>query len=611
MGLAEPALAQATARPDTYGPLPPGPDALKKPPKREPATPTARPPEQKFRLAGITMRGNQRISDERMLLSLPFMAGEDITPSAIQDGLQRLYQMGYFADVKAAFESSLMGQRVVFTVVENPVFQGIQFEGVTKLKAQDLQALFAPMRGDILNYNILKEGIENIQKRYAEAGYPLARLADMGVSPDGRVSIRISEGRIFALKIEGNDETKDYVIFREMTTKKGEVFDANSIRADLRRVFNLNFFEDVNLKFEAAPSQPEEVVVIVVVKEKQTGSINLGAGYSTRDGILGMFTVKKDNLLGTGQQIGVDLSISQQMRVAGELTYFNPWIDQDRTGLGGSLYMRRFNNFLADFREDRMGASINLSRPLFGSALQTPWRGMASLKAERISTFDNIWFGGNPKPRYSDGKAITLDPQGNDAVVGGSLGISVDTRDVIQNPTEGWFNTLSLEPGLINGFSPILRSTGMLTWFYPLPGVPWAPRERATLAMNARLGLITGAQVPAYERFFSTGPYLIRGWPEFVNPTMPIAQKYGAGFFQGSNAFVSSLEYRFPVFNILSGVFFADTGAFWDDTFKRELWHSGFGAGIRLNTPMGPIRLDYGLSGVEPGQFHFSIGQKF
>jgi outer membrane protein insertion porin family len=141
--------------------------------------------------------------------------------------------------------------------------------------------------------------------------------------------------------------------------------------------------------------------------------------------------------------------------------------------------------------------------------------------------------------------------------------------------------------------------------------MPWAPKERTTIALGTRLGLIGGGQVPAYERFFSTGPYLIRGWPEFVGQDHPTVQKYGINFFQGSNAFVTSLEYRFPLVNIVSGVLFADTGMFWDDRFDTSLLHSGYGAGVRLNTPLGPIRLDYGLTGIEPGQFHFSIGQKF
>jgi outer membrane protein insertion porin family len=414
------------------------------------------------------------------------------------------------------------------------------------------------------------------------------------------------------------------VVLRELSTKAGDVFNAEKIKMDLRRVYNLNYFEEINLKFEPAPI-PEQVVVVIEVKEKQTGSINLGAGYSTRDGILGLFSVKKDNLLGTGQQVGLDLSVSQQLTVAGELNYFNPWFDNQRTGLGGSVYLRRFNNFLANFREDRVGLSGTVSRPLFGPALSTPWRGTAGGRVESITTHDNVFVGGSVKPRFDvnddprlDGKQITLDPSGTDSIVAGNFGLTFDTRDVIMNPTEGWFNQLTIEPGLVNpgqGISPLVRTSGALTYFVPMPAVPWAAAEHTTLAIGGRMGLISGPSVPAYERFYSTGPYLIRGWPEFATPSSAIGQKYPLNYFQGANTAIGSIEYRFPIFNIVAGVLFADSGMFWDSSLNDEygnfLLHSGYGAGLRLNTPLGPIRLDYGMSGIEPGQFHFSIGQKF
>lgn len=605
---------------DDYGPGEPPPGGMAPRARRTPA-PSARDLEPKEIVRGIRVQGNVRISEDRILLMTPLTVGEKAGRSDILDAVQRIYGMGYFADVRPLTEPALGGVRVVFQVTENPMMVGVRFDGVTKVELRKLEELFAAMRGDIINFNQVKEAVDRLQKTYAEAGYPLARVADMGLAPDGTLMFRIAEGRVAGIKVSGNEETKDYVVLRELTTRPGEVFNAERMRMDLRRVFNLNFFEDVNLKFEPAPAPEggkggasDDLVVVIDVKEKQTGSINLGAGYSTRDGILGMFSVKKDNIFGTGRQIGADLSISQQLRVAGELNYFDPWFDERRTGVGGSLYVRRFNNFLADFREDRIGGSATLTKPLFGDPLTSQWRGSLGFRGETISTYDNVWVGGNIKPFYPNtGKAITLNPAGNDAVVGANLGITFDNRDIIVNPTEGLFNQLTLEPAVVNGNSLLLRGTATGNFFFPLPSLPWAPKDRTTIALGTRLGLIGGGQVPAYERFFSTGPYLVRGWPEFVGQDHPTVQKYGINFFQGSNAFVGSLEYRFPIVNIVSGVIFADSGMFWDEQFNTSLLHAGYGAGVRLTTPLGPIRLDYGLPGwvSEPGQFHFSIGQKF
>ena len=608
---------EPTPAEDVYGPGAPPPGGAAPRPRRT-ATPSPRDLEKKDFVREVRVVGNLRISEDRILLSTPLTAGDKAGRSDVLDAVQRIYGMGFFADVRPTTEPVLGGVRVVFQVAENPTLRGVRFEGVTKLDATTLQAHFKPLVGDIINFNAVKDAVDKVQKQYADAGYPLARVADMGLAPDGTLVFRVAEGRIHSIKITGNEETKDYVVLRELTTKPGEVFNGEKMRLDLRRVFNLNFFEDVNLKFEPAPrpeggGRPtEDIVVVVALKEKQTGSINLGAGYSTRDGILGMFTVKKDNLLGTGRQAGLDLSISQQLRVAGELNYMDPWFDQQRTGLGGSVYVRRFNNFLADFREDRIGGSFNVSRPLLGDPLTSQWRGTLGARVERISTYENVWAGGNLKPAYPDGKPITVDPGGTDQVLGTSLGLTFDSRDLVINPTEGIFGQLSLEPALVNDMAhPLVRGTSTGNLFFPMPALPWAPNERSTIALGTRLGLIAGPRVPAYERFFSTGPFLVRGWPEFVNLDHPTVRRYGINYFQGSNAFVGTLEYRFPIFNIVSGVVFGDTGIFWDDRLDPSMLHSGYGVGVRLTTPLGPIRLDYGLSGLDPGQIHFGIGQKF
>lgn len=626
--------------PAWYGPQPETPAGGYSTPKPKPPSP---PPEPKVTVREIVVLGNRRISDDRILLTIPIAVGDRVGKTAVYDAIQRLYGMGYFQDVKAGSEPVLGGERLVFQVVENPTMEDVSFEGVTQVPVAELAALFAAQKGDVINYNLLKEAIEKIQKRYADAGHPLARVADMNVLPGGIVHFAIAEGRIHAIKVEGNEETKEYVILRELTSKPGEIFNAETMRQDLRRLYNLNYFEDVNLKFEPAPD-PSEVTVVIAVKEKQTGSINLGAGYSTTQGILGMLSVKKDNLLGTGQQVGVDFSISQQLQLTGELNYYNPWIAEGRTGFSANAYMRRFNNFLArssadasGFREDRLGVSSTVSKPLFGDPLKTPWRGTVGARLEHVNTYQNVFAGGLLKPTFADGKPITnnqntrpvdpndasrntpgafLDLDVGDVIAAATLGATYDTRDIIMNPTEGQFHQLTLEPGVINGATPLVRGTGAFNFFYPLPSLPWAPTEHTTLALGTRFGSLLGPQVPAYERFYATGPYLIRGWPEF-------GSIFGGGsttgmplnYFQGSNAAVASLEYRFPIFNMLSGAFFGDTGLIFDsslyDPNGNLLLHSGYGAGIRLNTPMGPIRLDYGFRSLTEGQFHFGIGNRF
>lgn len=586
----------------------------------------------------VVVRGNQMVGEDRILLMVPFLPGEKVGTTKLLEAEQRVRGMGYFQDVRARTEAVDGGVRVVFMVAENPPCFDVMFEGVTKLDPDKLRAHFKPLVGDVINFNLVREGVALVEKDYQEAGFPLARVVDLGLLPGGLVKLKVAEGRIAQIIVRGQEETQPHVILRELGTKPGDVVYAPRLRDDLRRVMNLNFFEDVQPKFEPS-NEPESANLIIQIKEKQTGSVNAGAGYNTRDGIVGLFSVKKDNVLGTGRSAAVDFSISQQLRLSGELNFFEPWLDANHTGLGVNVYARRFNNFLADFREDRNGGSINFSRPLFGDPLFSQTRGTFGLRLEQVGTFDNVFIGGNSKPRYPDGTLITLSPDGSDWVSALSAGLMYDTRDFVMNPVEGQFHSITLEPGVVFGkgvgaradalsdtgatgsatpanptglgVSPLVRVQGFGTYFLPLWTPPWSS-DRSTLAMHVRAGLTMGPQVPAYERFYSTGPYLIRGYPEFVSLGSAAAARYPINYFQGANVAVGSVEYRFPLVAIAQGVLFADSGLFWDQTPDLSLLHSGIGAGVRLTTPLGPIRLDYGWNGFDPvGQIHFAIGQKF
>ncbi|MBM3275912.1 MAG: BamA/TamA family outer membrane protein, partial [Candidatus Sericytochromatia bacterium] len=175
--------------------------------------------------------------------------------------------------------------------------------------------------------------------------------------------------------------------------------------------------------------------------------------------------------------------------------------------------------------------------------------------------------------------------------------------------------------------------------YFPLNYPFWELKH--TLAIGTKAGStlsLYNHRVPSYERFYSTGPYLIRGWAESLPNSLQEAEK--AVLFQGDSVALASTEYRFPIFSIVSGVLFADTGLFWNQesqptdlaAFNLAHLRSGYGVGVRVNTPLGPLRLDLGLhdlnlkdwgtpdywSGLkkETGVFpniapHFSIGQKF
>lgn len=564
----------------------------------------------KIHLVDIQIRGNKTVSEETILLSIPIHAGQDVTRAQVEEALQRVYGLGYFHPPTASTQPVPGGERLIITVAEYPVLKGVTISGATLFPAAEIEKPFEPMKGRVINLKDIQEAIKSIEKRYADQGYVLARLVDMQVSPDGQLMLKIAEGTINAIQIAGNDETQDYVIRREITLKPGDIYNFSRMQDDLRRVYNLNYFEDIGIKYEPAPSDPTKVNVIVTVKEKQTGTFNLSAGWSNRDGPLGILSLKKDNLFGRSQSVSADLTISKNW--AAELNYFNPWIDDRHTSFGASLYARRFFNYYASFLEERQGTALSFGQPLFGQdPVTAQWRGAWRLKLERIA----LWGGTEYKQPFDtiSGQAY-VEGSGRQADLSTSVGYTVtfDSRDYVLNPNTGWFNTAMVDqyvPGL--GDLKMTRLQLDLNRYFPL----WLGH---TLAVGWKLGTMQtpfGGNIPPYERFYSIGNYMVRGWPEGLNLTSAGNQGAPGQAFAGDSFTLGSIEYRFPIVNILSGVVFGDTGLFWDQAQQNFGWErarSGYGLGVRLNTPLGPLRLDYGLKRWgEAGQIHFSIGQKF
>lgn len=652
-----------------------------------PATPSAEtaPAEEqgRIRVADIAVRGNRTVTEEQILLALPIHRGDEVTRKQVQDALQRLYGLGYFMDVRAFTEDVPGGQRLVFNVVENPELKDVKLSGVTVFNSEEVIKPFQALRGQTLNLREVQKLIKDLEKRYADEGYVLARVIDLQVQPGGVLDLKVAEGEIEAIRVIGNEETRDYVIRRELTLKPGQLFNFKKMEEDLRRVYNLNYFEDLGIKYEPGKTL-DKVVIVINVKEKQTGMFQMSAGYSNRDNLLGILSLRKDNLLGRGQSVSADITLSLAGNNSGEVSYFNPWIDERHTSLGVSMYSRRYLNFLnqgvvsknllqpiekdrnflilpedsplssltsSSTIETRSGGVVSVGRPLIGDTVTSPLRGTVSIKGEQIdvrrvdlsgrgeawSPQDTVSYvarqSGRPSPFL-----LGADPMsGRDNAFSTGLSFTFDTRDLVINPTQGWLSSLSLEQylGPAIGNLDLTRVNMEVNRYFPISYPIWDLKH--TLAIGTKAGTILSLfnhRVPSYERYYSTGPYLIRGWDE----TLPsaVADPQRAVLFQGDSVAIGSIEYRFPIVSILSGVVFADTGIFWDQesrptdlsAFNPAHLRSGYGVGVRVNTPLGPLRLDLGVSelygpkrddpdrgkdvffplGIKP---HFSIGQKF
>lgn len=556
--------------------------------------------------------------EDSVRLTMQISAGDEVTPEAIEKDRQRILGLGYFADVTPRLIPHADGQELVIYLRELTVLKSISLSNTPKLvPVASLIAPFENLRGQVMNLHDLESAKEQAEALYRKQGYALAHL-ELQEGGDGELQLTMHEGLIESLEIDGLERTNQQVVERELRQHAGDAFNQNTMSEDLARLRNLGYFETVSVRPEESKTDPHRFRIVVAIKEKQTRDIGLNFSLNNRDGVLGGAHYTDSNFLGQGQylnlqfQAGLDVlnlltgQASQSQRsFYGRADFSDPWLLPGRTSFGASLFSERtplfFGSALGNLpgldnglQQTRTGLSLSLGRPLFGD-LYSPWKGSLSFTAEQVGLTD---YSALPKRELTLSKRYS----GTDVFFNLAGSLSYDTRNFALNPTSGVFGSLSAQP--VWGDGSYLRLLGNLNTYIPL--IP----DALTLALGLQGGAYLGQQ-PAYEQFFGSGYSTIRGWNE-------------NGSLFGSKYLIGSVEARFPIFNPLSGVVFTDIGNFFPDGIIDQNqglpFKYGVGAGLRVETPLGLLRLDYGIrnfaqlgfnSLLDAGQLHFSIGQKF
>ncbi len=519
--------------------------------------------------------------------------GDEFSADAAIRDRDAIRNTGYFYDAYQTFEKVPEGVIITYHMMENPVLKKIVINGNSVISTSELNRLLTVKRGSILNSNTLHDNVNAIQEKYHGDGYILMKITDISLENDGTLTLKINEGILEGYKVKDNKKTKDYVITREMRQKPGEPFNAKKARRSMERVYNLGFFEDVNVKMLPGV-EPNAVVMEINVKEKRTGTFGVGAGYSTRDGLLGVVSISDTNFRGTGDAVSLSFEKNADDSDAHgfAFTYRKPWLDHHETAATLRIYNRTYQYYDydtdAELKERYMrkysGGEITLSRPM--SEYSTNY---ITLKNRKDRYVRHVSSGKSGDRSGSSGESWRNDNFGTTRSI--EFQHITDTRDNVFNPTIGGKVTLGTEfGGLLGGDFTFQKYTiDHQQYFKAGHAQVWA--------FKTAYGIGHG-DLTEFNQFRVGGQNSLRG--------------YRDDQFRGDRMMLAALEYRFPLARRIQGIVFTDWGGAWDSRYlpKGNAINGSVGLGVALNTPLGPLRLDYGR-GKQGGRFHFNIGGGF
>ncbi len=575
---------------------------------------------------------NAKISE-----AIATQAGQIITRSQLQQDIMAIFAIGLFKDVRAQVNNQPPGVKVTFEVELNPPLQAVVVEGSNALPPDVIEAIFEQQYGQTLDFQQIEVGIEQLNTWYQENGYRFAEVSQTPeISPDGFVILNVSEGVIEDIQIrfldptgattdvEGNPivgKTQDFVILRELELEPGKAFNERMLERDLNRLLRLGIFQDVRLQLEPGLQDPRQVRMIInVLEQPSTSSLGLVGGFDSIAGLFGGVNYQAINLGGNNQKLAANVQWGQRSLLL-DVGFTDPWIvgDPHRTSYRVNAFRRRDISAIFDEGEEdvrlpngdrprltQTGLRLELTRPLAESPHVRPnWVGSVGLQYQRVQVTDAD---GDITPRDQADQLLSASESGEDDIFAFRLGLRRDRRNRPFFPTSGSLLRIGTEQAIPIGSETLSynRLQASYTHYLPLN----VSEASQTLVIHLEGGTLIN-DFPPYQAFTLGGSNSVRGWSE-------------ASLAVGRSFVFGSLEYRFPLrlripFPTI-GAIFLDAGSALGtqnsvpgepgEVRDKPGSGLGFGVGLRVQSPFGPIRIDYGISNQGDSQIHFGLGER-
>ncbi|CAI5529683.1 unnamed protein product [Closterium sp. Naga37s-1] len=561
-------------------------------------------------------------------------ANAALTTREVQEDVHRIIDTGYFASCLPTAEDTRDGVRLIFWVrprvgekggeggvwVEaNQEMKGLMCMGANVLPTRVIEDAFRDEYGKVVNIQRLNGVLDVLNGWYSDRGL-FGQVTDVELLSDGVVRVKVAEAEVNNITIKFRDrktgepttgKTRPETILRQLMTKKGQVYSLQQGRRDVETVFTMGIMEDVNLIPHPAPGDTGMVDLTMNVVERPPGGFSAGGGLSgsslsggALSGLIGSFTYSHRNVRGRNQKLNVAVERGQLDSIF-RASYSDPWIEGDdkRTSRAINIQNSRTPDMMVHgVRRDgsaggpwaggvtiaRVVASVDYSRPI-----RPRWTATAGLNLQRAGARDDH---GHPKLVDAYGSPLTFSGRASDDMLIAKLEtVYTDSGD--------------------NASSQLVLSTEQ--------AIPIAPDWLCFNRINARArngfriaharligsfsgGTVVGDLAP-HEAFPIGGTNSVRGYDE-------------GAVGSGRSYIVTSGEISFPMFGPLEGAFFADYGTdlgsgatvLGDPAGARGKPGRGFGlgAGVRVDSPLGPLRLEYAFNDQKIPRFHFGIGYR-
>ena len=600
--------------------------------------------------------------------SMSIKPGSIVDNQILNQDLNAIYASGWFSGVKIKSQNGPLGVRLIVNVVPNPILKKVKLKPINSVISNEyVDDIFNNYYGTTLNLNEFQNKIEIIKKRYEKEGYSLARINGPDrISSEGIVTLNVSEGIISDLKLRfpGSDgesiidgkprkgKTKDWVIKRELKTQPGTIFNRKILEADISRLYATSLFDDVKVSLGPDNLNPGQVIIFLDLSEQRTGSLTGGLGYSNSSGIFASIGLQETNALGRAWSTNLNLNFGEYSTTY-NFSLSDPWIkgDKHKTSFRTNVFLSR--DYPQEFKSEnngkiyavddtntstsdtfssivleKTGGGFSFSRPLNGGDpfKVAKWRVLAGMNFKKVKMIDGS---GNKKPygdktpttgNISDIICIGFKPNDGscpeeNTLVSVIASTSRNNLNNSANPTSGNKLSFGTEQFVSMGEdSPTFnRMRASYSHFVPTKLINLTKACRSSdvisedcpqaIGFQFKAGTIIG-ELPPYEAFCIGGTSSVRGW--------------GSCDLAVSKSFIEgTVEYRFPVWRMISGALFVDAGSDLGSQTDvpgkpgKLLQKSGsgysLGGGVGVKTPIGPLRLDVASKDLS-GDWRYTLG---